>query len=156
MLAGMQVNEFHPVLPSFSRAHYGNTVLTGWWGLLSTLEPSLPRSVTFLLSSVHEAVKREKGTAITQESWRLYATRSLWTRGQVNNCFWAQAALYHPSHCIHLVEYCTVSDKIHLWKERCDCEGTIRILFFLIGIPIHSVINVTTSFLSLPNYMVVV
>ena len=27
-------------------------------------EPSLPRSVTSLLSSVHEAVKREKGAAI--------------------------------------------------------------------------------------------
>lgn len=99
-------------------------------------EPSLPRSVTFLLSSVHEAVKREKGAAITQESWRLYATRSLWTRGQVNHCFWAQAALYHPSHCIPLVEYCT---QIHLWKER------RAIAKVEIG-TIHSVITVTTSF----------
>ncbi|CAN6472049.1 unnamed protein product [Victoria cruziana] len=40
--------------------------------LRSTLfhEPELPRSVTSLLSSVHEAVKREKGAAITRESRR--------------------------------------------------------------------------------------
>ncbi|CAN6465371.1 unnamed protein product [Victoria cruziana] len=37
--------------------------------LRSTLfhEPELPRSVTSLLSSIHEAVKREKGAAITRE-----------------------------------------------------------------------------------------
>ncbi|CAN6465368.1 unnamed protein product [Victoria cruziana] len=40
--------------------------------LRSTLfhKPELPRSVTSLLSSVHEAIKREKGAAITRESWR--------------------------------------------------------------------------------------
>ncbi|CAN6458955.1 unnamed protein product [Victoria cruziana] len=38
--------------------------------LQSTLfhEPELPHSITSLLSSIHEAIKREKGAAITRES----------------------------------------------------------------------------------------
>lgn len=37
--------------------------------------------------------------------------------GQGDKFFLAQAAFYHPSHCI-LILYCTVSDQIDLLSER--------------------------------------
>lgn len=89
---------------------------------------------------VHEAVRIEiyKGAAIQRESLRQYATRSLWTRGQVNHRFWAQAALYHPSHCI--ISYCAVLYYIiyiyiyiyqDTWIYRWPCLLDIYILIYI-------------------------
>ena len=70
VLAGVQVNESHPlaseVLTPLSLKGRASALiierLGGWEAVACCLlrEPSLPRSVTSLLSSVHEAVKRKR------------------------------------------------------------------------------------------------
>lgn len=87
--------------------------------MLSTLEPSLPRYVTFLLSSVHEAVKRKRERGGYNAGVVAVVCHKVPIDKGTSESSLLGAGSPLPSIPLHsIVSYCTVPYQIHLLSER--------------------------------------